>query len=54
MKNIDKIRNMDSKEMALFFANIHEPNNDDELIIDGERLFSEDEIYNWLEKEVQI
>ncbi len=51
MKNIDKIRNMNSKEMALLLANIHEPNNDDELVINGESFFSEDEILNWLEKE---
>lgn len=51
MTNGDRIRKMTDEELANFLVNIREP-EDDELVIEDEQFFAEEEIYNWLRKRV--
>lgn len=50
MTNLERIQQMEVEELAEFLNEIHEP-DEDEIMIEGEHFFSEDEIVRWLLEE---
>ena len=52
MKNIDKIRAMSLEELAQFLMHIRY-DEFETMIIDGNLLFTDNDIIEWLEREVQ-